>query len=73
MVGSALEDFVDREDLSLGALGLELPAEVVPELGLGDDIVASEESDSVDFGAGVSLGGELASHDQVLPGFHLEG
>ena len=49
MVGFALMDFVDGEDLALSALGLELPAEVVPELGFGDDRVSGEESEGVDF------------------------
>lgn len=46
----ALEDLVDSEDLTLGALGLELAAQVVPELGLGDDLVSGEETDGVDLG-----------------------
>ena len=44
-----LLDFVDGEELALSALGLELPAEVVPELGFGDDRVSGEESEGVDF------------------------
>lgn len=50
MGGPALEDLVDGEDLALGALGLELAAQVVPELGLGDDLVPGEEADGVDLG-----------------------
>lgn len=46
----ALEDLVDGENLALGTLGLELAAQVVPELGLGDDLVSGEETDSVDLG-----------------------
>ena len=66
MVGSSLEDFVDSEDLSLSSLGLVLTTEMVPELGLGDDLVPGEETDSVDFGVGVLVGGQLASEDEVL-------
>lgn len=61
VAGSALEDFVDGKDLSLGALGLELSAQVVPELGLGDHFVSGEESDGVDLGTGILLGGHLAA------------
>ena len=57
MVGPPLEDLVDGEDLSLGSLGLELTTEMVPELGLGDDLVPGEETDGVDFGVGVLVGG----------------
>lgn len=64
--GSALEDLVDGEDLSLGALGLQLATQVVPELGLSDDLVPSEEADGVDLGGGVLLGGHLAAKHEVL-------
>lgn len=64
--GPALEDLVDGEDLSLGALGLELPPQVVPELGLGDHLVSREEADGVDLGTGVLLGGHLAAQHEVL-------
>lgn len=66
VVGLPLEDLVDGEDLSLGSLGLELATQVVPELGLGDDLVPGEETDGIDLGAGVFLGGQLPSEDQVL-------
>ena len=72
MVGPAFEDLVDGEDLTLGTLSLQLSSEVVPELGFGNHIVASEESNSIDFGVGVSLSGELAAHHQKLSGFHLQ-
>lgn len=66
VVGSALEDLIDSEDLSLGALGLELTPEMVPEFRFGDDFVLGEEADSVYFGAGVLLSRQFASHHKVL-------
>lgn len=50
MGGSALEDLINSENLSLCALGLELATQVVPELGLSDDLVPGEETDGVDLG-----------------------
>ena len=57
MVGSALEDLIDGEDLSLGALGLELSPKVVPEFRFGDDFVFGEETNGVYFGARFLFGG----------------
>ena len=71
VIGSALEDLVDREDLSLGALGLELATQVVPELGLGDDFVAGEETDGVDLGVRLLLGGQFAAQHEVLSDLRL--
>lgn len=42
MIGSPLIDFVDGQDLALCSFGLELPAQVVPEFGFGDDFVVGE-------------------------------
>ena len=72
VVGSALEDLVDGEDLALGTLGFQLSAEVVPEFRFGNHIVACKQSNSVDLGAGVGLSGKLATHHQKLSGFHLQ-
>ena len=66
MVRSPLEDFIDSEDLSLSSLGLELTTEMVPKLSLGNDLVPGEETDGINFGVGVLLGGHLASKDEVL-------
>lgn len=66
VIGSSFEDFVDSQDLSLSSFGLELTTEMVPELSLGNDFVASEESDSVYFGVGVLLGGSFAAKDEIL-------
>ena len=66
MIGPPLEDLVDGENLALGSFGLELSTQMVPELGLGDDFVSGEESDGVDFGVGVLVGGKFASEDKVL-------
>ena len=66
VIGSPFEDFIDGQDLSLGSLGLVLTTEMVPELGLGNDFVASEQSDSIYFGVGVLLGGIFAAEDEIL-------
>lgn len=72
VVRPLLEDLVDGEDLSLGALGLELASQVVPELGLGDDPVLGEQTDGVYFGTRVLLSGQFAAHHEVLPDLALE-
>ena len=72
VVGLALKNLVDGEDLSLGALGLELSSQVVPEFGLCDDVVAGEQTDGVNLGIGVLLGGQLAAEHEVLSDLHLE-
>ena len=41
----------------MGSLCLKLLAEMIPELGLGDHLVASEEADGVHFRVGVLFGG----------------
>ena len=66
VVGSSLKDLVDGQDLSLSSFGLQLTTEMVPELGLGDDFVSGEESDGIDFGVGVLVGGQLSSEHEVL-------
>jgi hypothetical protein len=45
---------------------------VVPEFGFGDHIVASEQSDSIDFGVGFLLGGQFAAQYQVLSNLSLK-
>lgn len=72
VVGLALENLVDGKDLSLGALGLELSSQVVPEFGLCNDVVAGEETDGVNLGVSILLGGQLAAKHEVLPDLHLE-
>ena len=71
VIGSALEDLVHSQDLALGALGLELPTQVVPELGLGDHLVAGEEADGVDLGVRLLLGGQFAAQHEVLSDLRL--
>lgn len=66
MGGFALEDLIDGQDLSLGALGLELASQMVPELGLGDHLISGEETDGIDLRAGVLLGRHLAAKHEVL-------
>ena len=72
VVGSLLKNLIDREDLSLSTLGLELLPQMVPEFRFGDNLIASEEANGIDFGIRVLLSGEFPSHHQVLPDFHLE-
>lgn len=64
--GSALKDFVDGENLSLGTLGLELPSQMVPEFRFSNDFVPREKSDGIDFGVGILLSGQLAAQHEVL-------
>ena len=66
VIGSLFIDFVDGQDLSLGSFGLELTTEMVPELGFGNDFVASKESDSIYFRVGLLLGGSFAAEDEIL-------
>lgn len=40
---------------------------MVPELGLGDDLVAREQPDGINLRGGVRFGRQLASHHEVLP------
>ena len=66
MIGSSFEDLVDSQDLALSSFGLELTTEMVPELGLGNHFVASEESDSIYFRVRVLFGGNFAAKDEIL-------
>lgn len=66
MSGSPLKDLIYGEDLALCTLGLELPAEMVPEFGFGNHIVSGEESNRIDLGIGFLLCGESPSHYKIL-------
>ena len=68
MIWSSIIDLVDGKDLSLGRLGLKLSAEVIPEFGFSDDIIASKETNGINFGAGISVSRKLTAHDKKLPG-----
>ena len=57
MVGSSFKDFIDREYLPLSALRLELLPEMIPKLGLGDNLIASKESNSIDLRIGIIFSG----------------
>uniref|UniRef100_A0A1J3EWU8 Uncharacterized protein n=1 Tax=Noccaea caerulescens TaxID=107243 RepID=A0A1J3EWU8_NOCCA len=57
MSGLALEDLIDCKDLSLGRLGLQLAPQMIPKLRLGDHFISGEETDGVDLGIGLLLGG----------------
>ena len=57
---------VDRDDLSLALSDLVLPLHEVPELGLGIDIISSEDSDPVDYRVLLFLSCVLPSTYKVL-------
>ena len=40
---------------------------MIPEFGFGDDVVSSEESQSIDFGVGILFSGLFSAHDKELP------
>ena len=42
MVGSAFENLIDGENLSLSRLGLELSSEMVPKFGFGNNLVGGK-------------------------------
>ena len=56
MAWPSFKDFIYSQDLSLGAFGFEESSQVVPEFGLGDDVVSGEKSEGIDFGVGVLFG-----------------
>jgi hypothetical protein len=66
VVGSSFEDFVDWENLTLCAFGLEESSQMVPEFGFGDDVVSCEQSQSINLGTGVLFGWKLSSHNKEL-------
>jgi hypothetical protein len=66
MGGSPLEDLIDSKDLALGRFSFELSAQMVPEFGFGDDLVAGEETDGIDLGVAFLLGGQFASQNEIL-------
>ena len=59
-------DLVQRNDLAVGLLDLAELAQEVPEAGLGDDIVGSEDAHPVKLGGRVGLTGEVTANDLVL-------
>jgi hypothetical protein len=44
---------------------------VIPEFGFGDDVVSSEESQSIDFGVGILFSGLFSAHNKELPDLRL--
>ena len=58
--------FVKTDDLTVGLLDLLQLGEEVPETGLGDDLVGSENSHAVELGGGVGLGRQMAANDLVF-------
>ena len=57
---------VDRENLALSTLKLLLSSHVIPELGLGNHSVFSEDSEGQHFGVGIFFAGVSPSEDNVL-------
>jgi hypothetical protein len=54
---------LDADDLTGGLLDLLETAQEVPETGLGDRLVGSEDGHAVQRGRGVSLCGQMAPND----------
>jgi len=57
---------VQGDDLSVRLLDLAQLGEEVPEPGLGDNIVGSEDAHPVQLRGRVSLGGQMAPDDLVF-------
>ena len=57
MTWSSFIDFIDWKNLSLSALCFKEPSQMVPEFGLGNDVVSCEQSQSIDFWTGVLFSG----------------
>lgn len=64
--GSALVDLLDRHDLTGGLLELLQLTQEIPETGLGDDVVGSEDSHLVERSGRLLLGGQLAPDDFIF-------
>ena len=63
--GALLEDLSDIKDLTTGSLGLSQRLHVVPELGLSNNLIASEDLHSEDLGARI-LGGGSSTTNQLV-------
>jgi len=61
-----VKDFVDGEDLTRRLLHLSELSEVVPESGLGDNIVWCEDSHLVDWRGWIGLGRLLSANHDVF-------
>ena len=66
MLKDATTHDVEGNNLSVGLLDLLQLSEVVPESGLGDNIVRSEDSHSVELWGLLLLRREFSSNDRVL-------
>jgi hypothetical protein len=66
LLGVLLVDRLDADNLTSGLLDLLQTAQEVPEAGLGDRLVGSEDGHAVQGGRGVSLGGQMAPDDLVF-------
>jgi hypothetical protein len=58
--------FVDRHDFTSRLLDLAELGQKVPESRLGNNIVRSKDSHTVELGGTVLLGGELATHHLIF-------
>lgn len=68
---SSFKDFVNCKDLALCAFCFEKSSQVVPKFGFSDDIVSSEQSETIDFGIGVLFSWDFSSHDKELSDLKL--
>ena len=57
---------VDADDLASGLLDLLETAQEVPEAGLSNDRIGSEDTHAVEAGGRVCLGRQVAANDLVL-------
>lgn len=64
--GALLVDDVQRDDLAVGLLDLSQLHEEVPEAGLGDHGVGSEDSHAVQLRGRVGIRGQVAPDDLVF-------
>ena len=65
-LGVLLVEGLDGDDLTGGLLDLGQTTQEVPETGLGDRLVGSEDGHAVQIGGGVGLGGQVAPDDLVF-------
>lgn len=57
---------VQADDLAVGLLDLLELGQEVPETGLGDNLIGSEDAHAVELGGRVGLGRQMAANDLVF-------
>jgi len=62
-----LVNLVDGDNLAVGLLNLAELCKEIPEAGLGNNIVGSENTHTIEFWSRLGLGGEVAADDLVFP------